>query len=43
MIPGHFKAVVVHVDYIRSFEIYCWELIAYLLNEGVHIWDNDCL
>ena len=34
MIPGHFKAVVMHVDYIRSFEIYCWKLFVYLLNEG---------
>ena len=32
VIPGHFKAVVMYVDYIRSFEIYCWELFVYLLN-----------
>ena len=43
MIPDHFKAVVVHVDYIHSYEIYCLELFASLLNEGAHIWDNDCL
>ena len=43
VIPGHFKAVVMHVDYIPYFEIYCLELFAYLLNEGAHIWDNDCL